>query len=255
MTISQDSGMIETDDGDRPQLVHYRDYIEKPSRLVRLAIRVGLSKGIVANKCHLELIERCVENKPLMVAVELAYSFLSRNFRQGDQVTLFVYSNQHHYLDAAEMLAKHLHDGTRPGHLSGVQYKHGEAVSPGRIPIHCVAVWGLGEKASISEWNDELKSRFPAGIDHIICVDYRSKFQSCATRYDADGGMISREMCISRGDSYGELRRHCTKHVIYFKEDKNSEWGSHEPVWTHKLDSSPSDVQGGLPLEATKPFG
>ncbi|EUC53472.1 hypothetical protein RSOL_003390, partial [Rhizoctonia solani AG-3 Rhs1AP] len=213
MTIFQDDDMIETDDGDRPQLVHSQKYIERPSRLIRFASRLGLTK-----------------------ASFLVDSYHTRN------------------LDAAEMLAKHLHDGTRPSDLSRVQSQNEGDVSSGRIPIHCVVVSGL-DKPSVSERNDELKSRLPPGIEHIMCWSYRDEFQSSATRYDADGSMISKEICISRGDDKFELRWHCTKHVIYYKEDEIPKWENHKPVWTHKLDSSPSDVQGGLPLEATKPFG
>ncbi|EUC56739.1 hypothetical protein RSOL_192480, partial [Rhizoctonia solani AG-3 Rhs1AP] len=148
--------------------------------------------------------------------------------------------------------------------LSRVQSKNVGNVSSGRIPIHCVAVFGLGEKSgilpvfgersSVIEWNDKLRSRSPPGIKHITCWDYGIEFRNCTTRWDADGSMISREICNS-GDGGGyELLQHCTKHAVYYK-DRIPQWDNHEPVWTHKLDSSPTDVQGGLPLEATRPFG
>ncbi|EUC53474.1 hypothetical protein RSOL_003410 [Rhizoctonia solani AG-3 Rhs1AP] len=111
--------MIRTDDGDRPQLVHYQYYIERPSRLIRFATRLGLTKG----------------DKPIMNAVKMAYAFVTGNYRQGDQVTLFVDSSYDRYLDAAEMLAKHLHGGTSPGNLSRVQSKSGGEVAPRQIPI------------------------------------------------------------------------------------------------------------------------
>ncbi|CAE6469003.1 unnamed protein product, partial [Rhizoctonia solani] len=161
--------------------------------------------------------------------------------------SLFVNSHRDRYLDAAEMLAKYLHDGTRPGDLSRVQFKNVGNVPPGQIPIHCVVVGSPGGKSSVSEGNDELKSRFPPGIEHIICWGNWDVFRSCATRYDADGSMISREICISRNNDDSALRMHCIKHVIYYKEVRIPKWDDHEPVWTHKLDSSPSDVQGGLP--------
>ncbi|EUC56736.1 hypothetical protein RSOL_191950, partial [Rhizoctonia solani AG-3 Rhs1AP] len=230
-----DDYMIRTDTGDRPQLVYYQDCVEKPSRLIRFATRLGL------------------KDKPMMDAVEKAYAFVSGNYRQGDQVTLLVYSYFDRLLDAAEMLAKHLHDGTRPGGLSRVQSKNVGDVPPGRIPIHCVAVSGLGGR-SVSERNDELKSMFPPGIEHIICWGYVNGTRTCATRYDADGSTISREIYISENGGYGQWM-HCTKNVIYYNEYQIPKWDDQEPVWTHKLDSSPSDVQGSLPLEATKPFG
>ncbi|CAE6436890.1 unnamed protein product [Rhizoctonia solani] len=262
MTIFQNSYMIQTDDGNRPQLVHSQKYIERPSRLIRFATRLGLTKGVVAYKYHAWLIEHCVEDKPMMHAVEMAYAFVSSNYRQGDQVTLFVNSYYDRRLDAAEMLAKHLYDGTRPGDHSKVPSKNGRGVPSGRIPIqwseHSIPnlhLSGLGEKSSISERNDELKSRFPAGTEHIICWGYGNGSRSCATRYDVDGSTISREICISRGNYDLVLWRHCTKNVIYFNEDMIPKWDNHEPVWTHKLDSSPSGVQGGLSSEATRPFG
>ncbi|EUC55077.1 hypothetical protein RSOL_089650, partial [Rhizoctonia solani AG-3 Rhs1AP] len=105
--------MIRTDDSDRPQLVHSQSYIKKPSLLIRFATRLGLTK----------------ENKPMMDAVQKAYAFVSDNYRQEDQVTLLVHSSYGRQLDAAEMLAKHLHDGIRPGDLSRVQSKN-----PGDVP-------------------------------------------------------------------------------------------------------------------------
>ncbi|KEP45289.1 hypothetical protein V565_291830, partial [Rhizoctonia solani 123E] len=187
--------MIRTGDGDRPQLVHWQGWIEKPSRLIRFATRLGMTK----------------EDKPMMDAVERAYAFVTGNYRQGDQVTPLVVLLRDRQLDAAEMLAKHLHGGIRPGDLSRVHFKNVGDVLPGRIPIHCVAVYGLGEKSSASEWNDELKSRFPAGIEHIVCWSYWEGHRSCATRYDADGKMFGltftqSKICISRDDRGYELR-------------------------------------------------
>ncbi|CAE6398236.1 unnamed protein product [Rhizoctonia solani] len=239
-----DGGMIRTDDGDRPQLVHFQKKIEKPSLLIRFATRLGLTKG----------------NKPMMDAVKETYAFVTGNYRQGDQVTLLVWSAFDRNLDAAEMLAKHLHDGTRPGDLLSVRSKNVGDVPPGRIPIHCVAVDNYGERSSVSEWNNALKSRFPAGVEHIICWDYENGSRSCATRYDVDGKMFAltfdqSEICITGGDYDLALRLHCTKHVIYYDEHRIPKWDDHEPVWTHRLDSSTGDVQGGLPLEATRPFG
>ncbi|KEP45272.1 hypothetical protein V565_294240, partial [Rhizoctonia solani 123E] len=169
--------MIRTDDGDRPQLVHYQDHIGTPSLFIRFATRLGLTRV----------------NKPMMDAVEKTYAFVAGNYRQGDQVILLVGSYNGRHLDAAEMLAKHLHNGIRPGDLLRVQSKNAGDVPPGRIPIHCVAVNGLGERSSVSERSDELKSRFPAGIEHIICWDYWKAVRSCDTRYDAEGSIISRE--------------------------------------------------------------
>ncbi|KEP48339.1 hypothetical protein V565_127150, partial [Rhizoctonia solani 123E] len=230
--------MIQTDDDERPQLVHYQEYIEKPSLLIRFATRLGLTK----------------EDKPMMGAVGKAYAFVSGNYRQGDQVILLVHSYFDRHMDAAEMLAKHLHDGTRPSYLLRVQSKNvGEA--PERIPIHGVVAHVHGKTISIFEWNDKLKSRFPPGIQHIVCWGYECEFQSCATKCDADGSTISREICVSGHDDPYGLWEYCTKHVIYYNKYMIPQWDYHKPVWTHKLDSSSSNTQGGFPLEATKPSG
>ncbi|KEP46911.1 hypothetical protein V565_175980, partial [Rhizoctonia solani 123E] len=196
MTIPQLDYMIRTDDGDRLQLVHLQEHIERPSRFIRFATRLGWK----------------TKDKPMMNAVEKAYAFVSDNYKQGDQVTLLVWSCHARRLDAAEMLAKHLHAGIRPGDLSRVQSKNVGDVPPGRIPIHCVAVEGLGERSSVSEWNNELKSRFPPGIEHIICWGYENGTRTCATRYDADGKMFAltfnqSKICIPSGGYNFALRR------------------------------------------------
>ncbi|KDN43074.1 hypothetical protein RSAG8_06397, partial [Rhizoctonia solani AG-8 WAC10335] len=234
--------MIRTDQGDRPQLVHNQDNIKRPSRLVRFATRLGFMNG----------------NKPLMDAVARAYSFVSDNYRQGDQVVLTV--NPWYAIDsdlnqkATEMLAKHLHDGTRPKDLSHIQPSDG-GVPPARIPIHGVAARVSGRVEGIAELNDELKSRFPPGIEHIICWRDDGDYQSCATRYDVGGGMISREICIARDAPGLELRSNSSKHVIYYNEDQIPKWDKHKPVWTHELNSSASEAHGIIPSASTRPFG
>ncbi|KDN34825.1 hypothetical protein RSAG8_12123, partial [Rhizoctonia solani AG-8 WAC10335] len=45
MIIFQTGYMIETDKGDRPQLVHHQYSIHRPSRLVRFATCLGLTNG------------------------------------------------------------------------------------------------------------------------------------------------------------------------------------------------------------------
>ncbi|KDN39966.1 hypothetical protein RSAG8_08415, partial [Rhizoctonia solani AG-8 WAC10335] len=206
MTISQLSDVIRTNRGNRPQLVHRQPSIKMPSRLVQFATRLRLMNG----------------NKPLMDAVAETYAFVSDNYRQGDQVILlvkpFVPIDSILDLNAAEMLAKHLHNGTRPKDLSHVQPSDGR-VPPVRIPIHGVAVEVLGRVEGIAELNDELKSRFPPGIEHIICWRYGGGYQSCATRYDVGGGMISREICIAWGDPHYEFWSNSTKHIHQFQYD------------------------------------
>ncbi|KDN38251.1 hypothetical protein RSAG8_09650, partial [Rhizoctonia solani AG-8 WAC10335] len=180
--------MIETDEGYCPQLVHFQGQIPRPPRLVRFATRLGLTKG---NKPHID------------DAVAKAYMFVSRNYAPGDQVT-FVAIESFHEIDtdpsmvAAITLAKHLHNGTRPDGLSKVQSGNAGDVPARRIPIHSVVVTVWDEIETFFVWNDELRSKFPPGIGHLVCCASVSKgSSSCSTTYESDGSVVSREICIS----------------------------------------------------------
>ncbi|CUA69001.1 hypothetical protein RSOLAG22IIIB_08253 [Rhizoctonia solani] len=234
--------MIETDEGIRPQKIDYWCYIERRSRLVQFAARLGLTK----------------ENESLMIAIEQAYTFIYSNYKSEDQVILYFYLTEMDLdrdLKAAEILIKHLQNGTRPGNSSGSQTISGSNVPPTRIPIHGIVAMVNREARGMCEVNDELKSRFPLGIEHIICGTYDQGFRSCATRLDMTGRVLSREVFIAEGDSDSELWRHCTKHVLYWEEDWIPKWDQHDPVWTQQLDSTSGDGSGGPSLELTKPFG
>ncbi|CUA67934.1 hypothetical protein RSOLAG22IIIB_07619 [Rhizoctonia solani] len=259
MTISQYLGLTTLNEGSRQQLVHKTPWIEKPSLMVRFAARLGLTKG----------------NKSMMNAVESAYSFVSGNYEPGDQVMFVATSWWEHdlanvvlaslYVDlrlfgsdldlkAAETLAKHLHDGTRPGDRPESHPSSGHHESPGKIPIHGVVVEAYRETRQMCEVNDELKSRFPPGIEHIICWTSAVSGRSCATRFDMTGGIVWREIYISP-DGGWYLWIHCTKHVIYWQEDEIPAWDKDDPVWTQELDSSLGGAQDGLSLGLTKPVG
>ncbi|CAE6394504.1 unnamed protein product [Rhizoctonia solani] len=258
MTMSQYLDVPTLDDGHRQQLVHKTPYVQEPSLMVRFAARLGLTKG----------------NQSMMNAVESAYSFVSGNYKPGDQVmfvatswwehdlankvpaSLTVYSpaiDSDLDLKAAETLAKHLHDGTRPGDLPESHPSSGNNESPGKIPIYGVVVKTYRETRQMCELNDELKSRFPPGIKHIICWTYFGRERSCATRFDMTGGIVWREMCMSL-DSGWNLWFHCTKHVIYWQEYRIPIWDKNHPVWTQVLDSFPG-VPDGLVWGLTKPVG
>ncbi|CUA67952.1 hypothetical protein RSOLAG22IIIB_07634 [Rhizoctonia solani] len=259
MTMSQYYYVSELNKDNRQQLVHKTPRIEKPSRLVRFGVRLGLTKG----------------NKSVMDAVESAYSFLSRNYEPGDQVmfvagccweydladvviaSLYVGSgaiNSDLDLKAAETLAKHLHDGTRPGDRPESHSSSGHHESPGKIPIHGVVVWVGRETRQMCKANDELKSRFSPGIEYIISYTYDRGERSCATRFDMTGGIVWREICISSGGYWG-LWIHCTKHIIYWNKDWIPKWDKDDPVWTQELHSSPGGAQDHLGLRLTKPVG
>ncbi|CUA67935.1 hypothetical protein RSOLAG22IIIB_07620 [Rhizoctonia solani] len=193
----------------------------------------------------------------MMNVVQGAYSFVSGNYKPGDQVILTVYSpaiDPDRYLKAAETLAKHLHDGTRPGDRPESHPSSGHHESPGKIPIHGVVVWVFGETREMCEVNDELKSRFPPGIQHIISFTYDGGDRSCATKLDMSGVIVWREICISPGGVW-DFWIHCTKHVIYWKEGNIPTWDKDDPVWTQELNSSPGGAQDGLGLGLTKPVG
>ncbi|CUA67954.1 hypothetical protein RSOLAG22IIIB_07636 [Rhizoctonia solani] len=241
MTMSQTYYVPTLNGVNCQQLVHKTPYVFQPSLMVRFAARLGLTKG----------------NKSMMNAVESAYSFVSGNYKPGDQVILYVLSHgidSDLYLKAAERLAKHLHDGTRPGDRPESKPSSGNNESPGQIPIHGVVVWVVVETRQMGEVNDELKSRFPPGIDHVICFTYVEGHRSCATRFDMTGGIVWREICISSGGDW-DLWVHCTKHVIYHEERWIPKWDKDDPVWTQELDSSPGGAQDGLGLGLTKPVG
>ncbi|CUA76446.1 putative protein RSN1 [Rhizoctonia solani] len=234
-------GVPALDEGHRQQLVHKTSFLDKPSRMVQFAARLGLAKG----------------NKSVMNAMESAYSFLSENYQPGDQVILYVRSfeiGSDLDLKAAESLAKHLHDGTRPGDRCESQRSSGNNKSPGKIPIHGIVVSLGGEMRQMCEVNDGLKSRFPPGIEHIVCCTYDAGDRSCATRFDMTGAIVWREICISP-DRGWDLWIHCTKHVLYWEENWILKWDKRDPVWTQELDSSPGSAPDGLGLGLTKPVG
>ncbi|CAE6442123.1 unnamed protein product [Rhizoctonia solani] len=135
--------------GNRPQLVHHQPYITKPSGWVRLAIRLGLTKG----------------SKLLINAVENSYKWISHNYRQGDQVasvaeffegtwlanvelaSLVAISRSEidtePHLNAAAILVNHIYKNKHAFHVSKVQARNGGNMPSGRIPIYSIAVQGM----------------------------------------------------------------------------------------------------------------
>ncbi|CAE6527860.1 unnamed protein product [Rhizoctonia solani] len=116
-------GLINTHHGDRPQLVDHQYLIERPTRLIRFATRLGLAKG----------------NKPMLQAVEQAFTFIASQYAPGDQVILVTRINFKWETDpnakALKLLARHLCDGTNPGNYSTVQQKNAQETANARIPI------------------------------------------------------------------------------------------------------------------------
>ncbi|CAE6404463.1 unnamed protein product [Rhizoctonia solani] len=245
-------------EGNRQQLVHITPRVERTSLMVRFAARLGLTRG----------------NKSMMNAVEGAYSFVSGSYKPGDQV-MFVTTSwwehdlanvvlasltpniwrvqsliQHvHYVDDTEQ-----HDGTRPDDRSESHPSSGNNESPGKIPIYGVVVGVDYETRQMCEVNDELKSRFPPGVEHIVCWTLFGRERSCATRFDMTGGIVWREICITL-DVGWDLRIHCTKHVIYWEERWIPKWDKVNLVWTQELNSFSGGAQDGLGWGLTKPVG
>ncbi|CAE7206725.1 unnamed protein product [Rhizoctonia solani] len=239
--------LIKTDDGDRPQLVHYQYYIGRPSRLVRFATRLELAKG----------------DQPVLEAVEKAYEFIAGNYASGDQVILCVwtyYDNRwetSRYAKALEILARHLHDGTIPAKLADAHPGNEEDMTGSQIPIHAVVASPpyLSEIQSMCTWSDWLKSRLPLGIRHIACYSDYGDFRSCSTTYDLDGEIISRELRFSSYDGRFQSRRDATKHVLYYKQDWLPKWDKHQLVWTRVLHPSSHQAQDASASESMKPAG
>ncbi|CAE6463332.1 unnamed protein product [Rhizoctonia solani] len=249
--------MIEDDKGDRQQLVYEQRILcppppPRPSRLERLLMRLGRKPP--PSKASENVKQSNAQ------AIADAHGFVSRNYRSGDQVILRTDRNikEECVIEAMEILARHLHNGTTPGQPSEAQPGRDEN-APGRlIPIYAVAaLWWNGPTESVSVTNDGLKSRFPPGIQHIIC--YQRSYpeaRSCSTEFDLDGGVISREISMydTAGLTYDTQNWHTTKHIIYHIPDRIPDWHTQKPVWTKELDSSPSGIPGNSP-SSTLPAG
>ncbi|CAE7206734.1 unnamed protein product [Rhizoctonia solani] len=227
--------LVETNSGDRPQLVHRQKYIYPPSRSARLATRIGLANG----------------DKPILKAVERAHRFLACNYVPGNQVILAVSTSAEWEADlnikAMQILARHMHDGTSPG--------NGE--DGRRIPIYGVVAWkhAFGDRQSIITWSDELRSKLPPGISHMICWNPYGDFHSCSTTFDHDGAIASRELRFSKYNNSFELRTDVTKHILYYEQNGIPQWDEYQPVWTHVTSSCSREARDILPSEPIRPAG
>ncbi|KAJ1302322.1 hypothetical protein OPQ81_001138 [Rhizoctonia solani] len=195
--------MNQNDEGDYPQLIHQQKisrHSPKPnakiSRLKRLlmSFRVKPTPVNVPGKL-----------KPLGdEAIVEAHGFVSRNYRVGDQIILLADQGNSgdHLVKAMESLATHLYKGTRPIEPSQIQLDYEENVLEQGLCIYAIAV-ELGHAVeSVSLLNNQLKSRFPPGIEHIKCqTSSIGGSWSCSTIFDPNGGIISREICFYE-DSY-----------------------------------------------------
>ncbi|CAE6395461.1 unnamed protein product [Rhizoctonia solani] len=240
--------MIERAQNNRPQLVYKRQlpYIAKSSRSSRLAVRAGLKKN---------------RKSSIDDTVAEAHTFLLHNYEPGDEVVLRIDPYLEKYeaslINTVGNLARHLHDGTHPSGLSSIRSGNGSDSPVRHIPIHCIVVLSCARKESVAKWNDELKSRFPPGIEHIISWTYAGDIsQSCSTYFHTDGSMVSRKLCFFQGAfSSPEVFFHATQHVIYFKQNQVSGLDQRKPAWARLISSSPSTDQDTFPSESTKPVG
>ncbi|CAE6503883.1 unnamed protein product [Rhizoctonia solani] len=189
--------MIQDDEGTRPQLVHVQR-IRGPSAISQLFRHSFGSLFKPSPTKALDMHRRDYR------AVADAHEFVSRNYRTGDQVILV--AHQAYYGDrvikAMEIFAGHLYDGTTPGEPTRAQPEAAKSAPGMRIPIHAVvAIWLASSMESKSSLSDQLKSRFPAAIERVICCkESDSDFWSCSTVFDLDGGIVSREVELSHRD-------------------------------------------------------
>ncbi|CAE6451778.1 unnamed protein product [Rhizoctonia solani] len=225
-----------------------------------------MQKVRISHWSHTQLIEYQADNESLLNTMNDIYRFISGNYRLGDQVALHI--NPHiidHdvYLDAAVILAKHMHEGTHPvdplmnqDHASSAFFSLLKVYHepPRRMHIHAVAVEVPRGPKTISEVNDELKSRFPPEIEQFICWTNGLDAQSCCTRFGMDGSIVSRVCVIPDRSNYG-LSRWSTQHVIYYDEQWVPQWDKHNPVWTQALGPSTSESQNISHLGSTRPIG
>ncbi|KAJ1302243.1 hypothetical protein OPQ81_001064 [Rhizoctonia solani] len=191
-------------------------------------------------------------------AVAEAHEFLSNKYRPGDQVILAAFDwGKTQSSTAASILASHLYDGTLPQHANSAQSGNEGRVAGRRISIHGIAVllWGSTKNATVV--NDELKSRFPPGVEHIIThmVDSDNPaHHSCSTTLDLDGGMVSRETSHFTDADLWQVFMHVTKYIIHYRPEGLPQWDESNPVWTRVLSTPPSGAQEILP-EAIVPVG
>ncbi|CAE7222790.1 unnamed protein product [Rhizoctonia solani] len=239
--------LINTDDGDRPQLVHPQDLIRRPSGMVRFATRLGLAEG----------------DKSVLEAVEKAYRFITHCYRPGAQVILWVSTSSDRkwetdlYAQAAEILAQHLRSCSMTVPAQQISFTLILGTGGTVLVAESQSIWppSCDEIQSMGTWSDWLKSRLPPGIQHIVCYSYDGNFCSCSISYDLDGGVVSRELRFSSNDCEFELQRDATKHVLYYRQDMLPEWDEHQPVWTCVLNPSSHQPQDALASESTKPAG
>ncbi|CAE6490184.1 unnamed protein product [Rhizoctonia solani] len=179
---SHEAGTIPTD----LQLIHNPrlPWIEKVSRFDRLVHRLKFKKE---------------KKSQIDEPVAGAYTFVSRNYEPGNQVILIVDTilprDEATLLEAAVILAGHLNNGTRPRHPLETEPSTGSNAPERPIPIHGVIVDGSYTPESISQLSDQLKSRFPRGVEHIVCFRKEHNY-SCSTISNPHGHIIAREMCF-----------------------------------------------------------
>ncbi|CAE6464799.1 unnamed protein product [Rhizoctonia solani] len=265
--------MIQDDKGIRPQLVHLEWIrpLPAPSRLERISSFLGLK--LPPSKASKEVSQHNDQ------AIASAHGFVSLNYRPGDQVILLtIEMGVKEAIRAMEILGRHLHDGTTPGKPSTAQ-PGGENIAPRRrISIHALVVigaWWEDVDEGMPWIDDELKARFPPGIEQIIYyVRHDRAHWCCSTVWDLDGGIVSREVelsllkhrlrslitshckiCIYNDDKWSWLRLlHGTKHIIHYKPEELPDWDEQKPVWNKVLHSSPSGIPRNFP-SSTLPAG
>ncbi|CAE6423872.1 unnamed protein product, partial [Rhizoctonia solani] len=186
-------------------------------------------------------------------AVAKADKFISENYQAGDDIILIAnnFCENDRAIDAASILARHLHDGTHPHDLSKKRPNSGGDVPSGRIPIYCVVVSFWDSPKDISVLNNELRSWFPPGIEHLVSyVQYENGASACSTTLDWDSSIISREIYFFPHKSDWRVLIYATKHVVHYNPDHIPKWDQHNSVWSHI-----SNTPLGGPSESVRPVG
>ncbi|CAE6473541.1 unnamed protein product [Rhizoctonia solani] len=255
--IAQSNGLITTDQGNRPQLVH--GPIELPPGFFPPGGDRELEKE--SPWIQTQFTQHFAEDRRrISGAVAKAYRFLSRNYRPGDHIVLAVDpvhgESTDLHLGAVEMLVRHLYDGTCPDGLPKVQsVDKGDALEK-RMPIRCVLVGAFSSVGSISARSKELTFKLAPRVEQIICWDFvYGSSQCCSTRFDSEGVVISREICFTKQAFNYELRRRATEHIIYHDDYNLPVMDEQALVWTHAFSSLCSETGEALSLDLRRPCG
>lgn len=198
---------------------------DKSSVLGRLGHRLGLPSA------------KQVTSPEVFMAVERAYEFVMSQYKLGDQVVLVAesWSQREQLIDALELLSLCLTTGTRPAQAQLPLNAEWEMMGNECIPVRGVVAGSEFSHEHPIVASNQLVSRFPASIEHIIWAGSPPSNDStctCSTIRSSTGQITSKEACF-----YPELIAmthpliHASKHLIHYKADSIPNWDQHPPTW------------------------